>query len=281
MIRLSFEPSECTILVVDDEEMNRDMLCRRLERKGFQTRSAVDGFEALELIEQTDFDLVLLDVMMPKLSGLEVLHTIRKTQSPLKLPVVVATAKAETEDILQALKLGANDYITKPINFDVALARVQNVLTVKFAAADQASDGDESDEAQRNRYIVDHSVDMQSLHTPDGTFTWANAAATELLGYSQGELEQHSIPELLHPADRQAMALQDPARPTVHTLVARLQRQDGSYVWVEMVTRASVDDESGEVIEVVMSTRDLTAYVTEDGFPELKGRVAPALANAK
>ena len=77
-----------------------------------------------------------------------------------------------------------------------------------------------------------------------------------------------------------AMALQHPDRPDVHTLVARLLRKDGSYVWVEMVTRASTDDDSGEVVEVMMSTRDLTAYVGEDGFPELRGRVAPALASA-
>ncbi len=275
MMKLPYVASECTILVVDDEEMNRDMLCRRLERKGFQTMSAPDGFAALELIDKEDFAAVVLDVMMPKLSGLEVLHTLRKTHGPLDLPIIVATAKTETDDVLSALKLGANDYIAKPINFEIALARVQNVLSVRYSAR-SAGASEESD--QRSSWLVSKSVDMISVHMPDGSFTFASPASKMILGFDASELDGRSVFELLHPADRTAMAMEHASLADVHTLVARLRRKDDAYVWVEMITRAERDSESGLIVEIAMTTRDLTPYVMSDGFPELKGRVAAALA---
>jgi sigma-B regulation protein RsbU (phosphoserine phosphatase) len=118
------------ILVVDDNEMNRDMLSRRLIRKGYEVRVAADGREALELIEKHPFELVLLDIMMPGIDGLEVLETLRQTRPLEELAVVMATAKDQSEDIVKALKLGANDYVTKPIDFPVALARVRTQLSL-------------------------------------------------------------------------------------------------------------------------------------------------------
>ena len=121
------------LLVVDDNELNRDMLSRRLERRGYIVETAEDGHQALEMIDKGDFDLVLLDVMMPGISGLEVLEKLRENASPADLPVIMATAKDTSEDIVAALKLGANDYVTKPLDFPVVLARVQSALSLKHA----------------------------------------------------------------------------------------------------------------------------------------------------
>lgn len=118
------------ILVVDDNEMNRDMLSRRLQRKGYEVSVAEDGREALELLVQQPFELVLLDIMMPGIDGLEVLETVRKTRPLEELAIVMATAKDQSEDIVKALKMGANDYVTKPIDFPVALARVRTQLSL-------------------------------------------------------------------------------------------------------------------------------------------------------
>jgi class 3 adenylate cyclase len=121
------------ILVVDDVELNRSMLSRRLERKGFQVDMAEGGQEAIEKIGTTAYDLVLLDIMMPEVSGYDVLKEVRKTRSPLELPIIMATAKDQGEDIVSAFKLGANDYIVKPIDFPVALARIETQLSRKRA----------------------------------------------------------------------------------------------------------------------------------------------------
>jgi class 3 adenylate cyclase len=121
------------ILVVDDVELNRSMLSRRLERKSFQVETAEGGQEAIEKIRSTTYDLVLLDIMMPEVSGYDVLEEVRKTHSPLELPIIMATAKDQGEDIVSAFKLGANDYIVKPIDFPVALARIETQLSRKRA----------------------------------------------------------------------------------------------------------------------------------------------------
>ncbi len=122
---------EYTLLVVDDNEENRDVLSRRLRKKGFEVLLAENGPRALEIVASQPVDLVLLDIMMPGMSGIEALLELRKTRSAVELPVIMATAKTESEDIVQALELGANDYVTKPINFPVVLARVQAQLRLK------------------------------------------------------------------------------------------------------------------------------------------------------
>jgi len=121
------------LLIVDDVHDNRAILRRRFERQGFHATEASSGAEALALMEREPFDLVLLDMMMPGLSGTEVLERIRAKHSAGLLPVIMVTARSQSEDIVDALNRGANDYITKPVDFSVALARVITQLDRKRA----------------------------------------------------------------------------------------------------------------------------------------------------
>ncbi len=125
------EAEPFSLLVVDDSEANRDALSRRLQRRGYAVTVASDGAQALALIAQGHFDLVLLDIMMPGLNGLEVLQRLRQTHPATELPVIMASAKDQSEDIVRALELGASDYVTKPIDFAIALARVRTQLALK------------------------------------------------------------------------------------------------------------------------------------------------------
>jgi serine/threonine protein kinase/CheY-like chemotaxis protein len=136
-------PAGATLLVVDDNEMNRDMLSRRLEKRGYRVLTADDGQPALDLLEREPVDLVLLDIMMPGLDGIEVLKTVRAKHSAAELPVIMTTAKGDSRDVVEALDLGANDYVTKPIDFAVVLARVQKELRTRGvrSAAITASGG--------------------------------------------------------------------------------------------------------------------------------------------
>jgi len=129
---------EHTLLVVDDEEMNRDLLSRRLERKGYRVVVAEGGREAIDAVANEPIDLVLLDIMMPGIDGLEVLETLRRRHSQSELPIIMATAKGESEDVVHALELGANDYVVKPLDFPVVLARVQAQLRTKASATPAA-----------------------------------------------------------------------------------------------------------------------------------------------
>jgi diguanylate cyclase (GGDEF)-like protein len=122
-----------TLLVVDDDAMNRDALSRRLTRTGYTVLTAENGADALALISQNRIDAVLLDVMMPGMSGIETLRSLRQSRSVSDLPVIMVTAKDGSDDVVEALDLGANDYVTKPIDYAVALARIRAQVTARRA----------------------------------------------------------------------------------------------------------------------------------------------------
>jgi DNA-binding response OmpR family regulator len=111
------------VLVVDDDSTNRSMLSLFLERKGFTVVTAADGTSALELLAKGGIELILLDIEMPGLNGLDVLEAVRRTWNMSELPIIMATVKDESSDVVAALQLGANDYLTKPFDFPVVLAR--------------------------------------------------------------------------------------------------------------------------------------------------------------
>lgn len=161
------------LLVVDDNALNRDMLSRRLEKRGYRVTVAEDGRQALASIENTSFDLILLDVMMPGIGGLEVLESVRKSTPATELPVIMVTAKDQSEDIVGALQLGANDYVTKPLDFPVVLARCQTQLSLRKATLEVAQLNRQLEEKNQfirdtfGRYVSD-DVAQSVLDTPDG-----------------------------------------------------------------------------------------------------------------
>lgn len=149
-----------SLLVVDDDEANRDMLSRRLRRKGYAVASAAGGREALERIASERYDLILLDLVMPEVGGLEVLRTIRQTAPAAELPVIITTAKDANRDVIAGLEAGANDYLTKPLDFPIVKARVRMQIKLK-RAVDRIRDL-ERDLAQRNRALEAANERMQS-----------------------------------------------------------------------------------------------------------------------
>jgi phosphoserine phosphatase RsbU/P len=120
-----------TILVVDDNELNRDLLSRRLRRDGHIVVVAEHGRAALDRLAQQPFDLVLLDIMMPELTGYEVLEIMKGDASLAHIPVVMITAATEEESIVRCLLLGADDHLPKPFNPTILRARVGSSLAKK------------------------------------------------------------------------------------------------------------------------------------------------------
>ena len=120
-----------TVLVVDDNEMNRDMLVRRLEPLGYHVSIAKDGNEAMEKLHQAAFDLVLLDIMMPVKDGYEVLQEIKSHNQLQVIPVIMITALDDTSSAARCIQLGAEDYLTKPFDPTLLKARVSACLERK------------------------------------------------------------------------------------------------------------------------------------------------------
>jgi len=123
--------SQPTILVVDDEPINIQVLKNQLGVKPFNVLTAQNGFQALEILKSNPPDLVVLDLMMPRMSGYEVCKEIRKSYSPTRMPVIMLTAKNQVEDLVHGLNIGANDYLTKPFSKEELISRIENQIQLQ------------------------------------------------------------------------------------------------------------------------------------------------------
>jgi sigma-B regulation protein RsbU (phosphoserine phosphatase) len=223
------------LLVVDDNEMNRDMLSRRLARKGHTVDLAEDGRRALEMVAATDYDVILLDIMMPGLDGYQVLERLRETRDSGDLPVIMATAKDQSEDIVAALKLGANDYVTKPFDFPVVLARVRTQLQLKRSRQALASahrrmkkDLEAAAKIQASLLPVDRVVDFDGARV-----AWRYVPCDELAGDTLGivrfddhtfgvyvvDVSGHGVPSALLSVSLSRFLTSDPRSSVLWTTV--------------------------------------------------------------
>ncbi len=119
--------------MVDDVPKNLQVLGNILSKEGYKISAALNGEQALKILQKAKPDLILLDIMMPGLSGYDVLEKIRADETVRDIPVIFLTAKTEKEDIIQGIEMGAMDYVTKPFNSTELLARVNNHIELKLA----------------------------------------------------------------------------------------------------------------------------------------------------
>ena len=117
-----------TILLVEDNEMNRDMLSRRLKRRGFEVDLAVDGQQGIEMAQAGDYDLILMDMSLPEIDGWEATRRLRASPKTEKIPVIALTAHAMAGDREKALEAGCDEYDTKPIELERLLAKIESLL---------------------------------------------------------------------------------------------------------------------------------------------------------
>jgi len=119
------------ILVVDDNELNREIMASRLGAHGYATLQAADGEEALAAVGRHAPDLIILDVMMPQPDGLEVCRRLKGSTASEFVPIILVTAKANTDDVVAGLDAGADEYLTKPVDQAALMARVRSALRIK------------------------------------------------------------------------------------------------------------------------------------------------------
>ncbi|WP_449417695.1 adenylate/guanylate cyclase domain-containing protein [Phormidium nigroviride] len=125
------KPEEGNVLVVDDNEVNRDLLARRLQRQGHKVQVAEDGILALEMMRSHPFDLVLLDIMMPQMNGYQVLEHLKADDKLRYIPVIMISAVDDIDSIVRCIELGAEDYLSKPFNPVLLKARISACLEKK------------------------------------------------------------------------------------------------------------------------------------------------------
>ncbi len=261
------------ILIVDDEEANRDLLSKRLRRNGFDVKDLASGEAALRRIEEVPFDLILLDLLMPGMSGIELLTQLRTRYSSAALPVIMLTAVTEANNIAEALDLGANDYITKPVDFVVAMARIKAVLA--------------RSRAEKALYKSEERFELAARGNNDGIWDWDlktdivyySPRWLSLLGLSETDPIENSPTtwlERVHPVDRVALekSLQDHLAGSTPTLLGayRMRHSDSHYRWMSLRGMA-VRSEDGRPYRMVGSQSDITDTITTDQLTGTPNRI--------
>jgi diguanylate cyclase (GGDEF)-like protein/PAS domain S-box-containing protein len=260
------------LLIVDDNEMNRDMFARRLERKGYVVELAENAKDLLQRVKREAVDLVLLDIEMPEISGLDALKALRELYSAAELPIIMVTAKTQSEDIVKALDLGANDYLTKPIDFPVAVARIDTQLSHKKAQ--------EALKESEERYA------LAARGSNDGLWDWNLSANVvhfsprwkAMSGYQESEIgtSPEEWFERIHDADRERVKKEIAAHQkglTPHfESEHRMLHKDGSFRW--MLSRGvAVHDASGNASRMAGSQTDITEGKVSDPLTGLPNRL--------
>ncbi len=265
-------PAPDRILIVDDNEANRDLLARRLARKQYTVIVADSAHGLLDRVRDERIDLVLLDIEMPEITGLDALVALRQRYAATQLPVIMVTARDRSDDVVEALGLGANDYLTKPVDFPVALARVRTHLMHK--RSEQALRSSEE------RYA------LAARGANDGLWDW-NLRSNEIyyssrwksmLGFAESEIgggpdEWFSR---LHEADRdkvrQNIADHLDGRTSHLEIESRMLHRDGVFRWV--LTRGlMVRDDHGSPLRMAGSQSDITEGKVADPMTGLPNQL--------
>jgi diguanylate cyclase (GGDEF)-like protein/PAS domain S-box-containing protein len=260
------------LLLVDDDPTNQDLLSRRLKRAGYTTEIAGSGHEALDVLARREVELVLLDSMMPGLSGIDLLRQLRQRFTSARLPIIMVTAVGESERVVEALTLGANDYICKPVDFPVALARIRAQL-----------------ERKRNDDVLRESEGRYALAARganDGLWDWDlgahrvyfSARWKAMLGYEEMEIGD-GPEEWLSRVHQEDRALVD-AELAAHwnatasgecAIEHRMLHKDGGYRW--MLARGVVErGPQGNAIRMAGSQTDITSSKSFDPLTGLPNR---------
>ena len=260
------------ILIVDDSRVSRMMLADLLALNGFETRLAANGHEAIEIALHEPIDLMLLDILMPGLDGFQVLTHLRNFHSAMELPVIMVTANDESEKVVRALESGANDYVTKPFDPEVALARIKIHLKLTQAQSDLR----ESEE----RYS------LAAQGTKDGIWDW-NVVSGDvyyaprwkaMLGLGDTNIG-HSIKfwfDRIHEEDLSRVQAELDLHLSGETdhfeTEFRMLHNDGRYRWM-LCRGLAVRDKSGRPQRMAGSLTDITEGKVADGLTGLPNRL--------
>ena len=260
------------LLLVDDEADLLEVIARRLRRRGFEVETAPGASEAQACLATQDFDLVLLDHNMPEMSGMELLALLRQTHSATDLPVIMLTAQSDTAHVVRALDMGANDYITKPLEFEVACARIRTQLTRKSA--------------EKALQLSEQRYQLAGQSTNEGLWDWDlihgrvfySDRWKAILGLSEQDLGCHPEAWLdrVHRQDcprlqSELEAHWNGSQPTLRS-EHRILHQDGSFRWVTC-SGLCQRDAQGKPLRMAGSITDITEDKVKDALTGLGNRL--------
>jgi diguanylate cyclase (GGDEF)-like protein/PAS domain S-box-containing protein len=226
------------VLIVEDDSELREILKMELESDGMTVRIAADGQEALNKAQTLLPDVILLDIMIPKVDGLNVARTLKKDKSTRHIPILMLTVADSKEDIIKGLDAGAIDYVTKPFFVPEVKARINSVVRHK-KLHDELKNAKEhlAQSEQKYRSLVENATDA-ILVVENGITRFANPSATVLLCFSQDTLACKPLKDFVHPDDRDRLShlepdvLKNDGSPNIHSF--RFNGRDNDIRWMEI-----------------------------------------------
>jgi diguanylate cyclase (GGDEF)-like protein/PAS domain S-box-containing protein len=286
-------PSKTRVMIVDDQSTTRNILKRVIKNSGHDVITADSGEQALQLLDESQFTLVLLDIVMPKMDGFEVLKEIRQRYSMSALPVIMVSVRDGSDDILKAFSMGANDYVAKPIDLPVICARIEAHLAYQqfnenndFARRklERNVAKKQSKLLTKNKVIefekekrkkaeqlfhesesyfqslIENVNDIIAVFEEDGTVVYESSSLERILGYKPEERIGKNVFELVHPEDmevvvaRFAQAFSEPEVTFSET--ARFLHKDGSWRLLEAIGSTTLSHEGKQ--RGIVNARDVT-----------------------
>ena len=245
------------ILVVDDQLQNIELLEAYLVPQGYEVIKAASGEEALEKLVHNQIDLILLDVMMPKMSGIEVLEKLRADEKTKALPVVMVTVLKETEDKVKALEAGCDDFISKPFDKVELLARVKSILKISHYLR-------QLDEKDKFKEVVDKISDGIAICGPDYLIKDSNEAILKYLNIT--DPEKVNLLETLfanYSVSIPKEALMDLAITHKTFDIVRQKTETAEALYLE-ANLDLIKNSAGELLSIVFILRDVTAALAEE-----------------
>ena len=245
------------ILVVDDQFQNIELLEAYLVPQGYEIVKAASGEEALEKLVNSQIDLVLLDVMMPRMSGIEVLEKLRADEKTKAIPVVMVTVLKETEDKVKALEAGCDDFISKPVDKVELLARVKSILKISHYRR-------ELEEKEKFKTVVDKVSDGIAICSPDYLIKDCNAAILKYLNITNPKdvnLVEKLFTNYSVTINKEALMDLTIAHKTFDIVRQKSETTEALYLEVNLDV---IKNSSGELLSIVFILRDVTAARTEE-----------------
>ncbi len=260
------------VLIVDDETASRELLAQMLVKGGYVVRPVSSGCDALNVMRQEPFDIVLLDIVMPEMDGFECLELIRKDHAVSKLPVIMVTDETDRNNIVAAFRAGANDYITRPFDYELALARIGTHAKLRMTLS--------ALRASEERYA------LAARGSNDGLWDWDVKQGTvyysprwkAMLGYSDREISDSASEwtNRVHPDDLEkfyhSTVNQPSASKTNLECEIRMLHRDGGYRWM-LCRGVYVRNGSVVIYRLAGSLTDITEGKVGDALTGLPNRL--------
>jgi PAS domain S-box-containing protein len=246
-----------SILIIDDDESTRRSLSLIFGKKGYDIETVETGHEALEKVKEKNFNLVLVDIKLPDMEGIDLIVPLKEINPDMA--VIMVTAFASMETVMRALNLGASAYITKPLNMEEVFVTVrENLEKQSLIVENKRLFNALSDSEKRYRTLFEESTDAIVMFTQEGDYVDGNQSMFNLFGYTEEELKNQNAEKLYtHQEDRNQFLREIEKNGYVKDFEVKMRKKNGAEIDC-LITSTAHRDDDGKILRYQSFIRDIT-----------------------